>query len=300
MRTARCCLLLLLSGACDANVVDAVLEPLPMKDPDPVPDAGASGALGVAGSGSVVAGAGGEAGAPPEPNPLGESLLHRYSFDGESEQLVDSKGAAHGTAVGVLPDGSGQVTLAGDYTGQYVALPKGIISGLNAATIEAWLTWQGGHDWQRIFDFGNQVLAPDEQFNGTSYLFLTAMSTEDPTRNLARVLHAAYSPNGVENEDVCQASAPLPIGEPTHVALVIDPTRASMTLYQNGQPLETTGCAFTGSLSLIDDTNCWLGHSNFSRDRDLKGSFDEFRIYDVALTAEQIAASFSAGPDAKL
>jgi hypothetical protein len=56
--------------------------------------------------------------------------------------------------------------------------------------------------------------------------------------------------------------------------------------------------SFTGQLSQISDVNNWLGRSQYSNDPELNATFDEFRIYDVALTAAQIQTSATAGPDA--
>jgi hypothetical protein len=47
----------------------------------------------------------------------------------------------------------------------------------------------------------------------------------------------------------------------------------------------------------LNDVNNWLGRSNWTSDANFDGSFNEFRIYDQALTASEIAASFAAGPD---
>jgi hypothetical protein len=43
--------------------------------------------------------------------------------------------------------------------------------------------------------------------------------------------------------------------------------------------------------------NNWLGRSNWTTDSNFDGSFNEFRIYDTALTADQVAANTAAGPD---
>jgi len=49
------------------------------------------------------------------------------------------------------------------------------------------------------------------------------------------------------------------------------------------------------------DTNCFfLGRSLFASDAPLNGSIDEFRIYNAALSAAEIAASCRNGPDAVL
>jgi hypothetical protein len=266
MPTRALLLLLLCCSACEPSVVDAVESPAPVVLPEPE-------------------------------SPLTSSLLHRYGFEGDGARIIDSKGAAHGEAVGVALSGNGELLLAGERSAQFAELPNGMISGLSSATIEAWLTWQGGGAWQRIFDFGNSsagVGLPGA--TGTSYLFLTTQSADDATRNLPGALRAAYSQNGVNDEDICHGPAPFPIGPPTHVALVIEPASERMALYQDGQLL--ADCFLARPLSAIDDVNDWLGHSNFVADPDLNGSFDELRIYSAALTAAQLADSFAAGPDA--
>ncbi len=257
------------SVGCDANVVDAVRQPPPvpsMQVPVPI-------------------------------SPLGSSLIHRYSFDGNGNSVLDSKGAAHGQLIGPKLPGTGALPLAGARTGEYVNLPNGIVSGLNDATFEAWLTWNGGGSWQRIFDFGGSTAGEDLPAAGSSYLFLTASSSADTVRALLPSLRVAYSQNGVADEDTCNGPGPFPIGVTAHVAVVVDPAAGTMSLYQDGALLSE--CTLTRPLSAIDDVNNWLGRSNFNADEDLAGSYDEFRIYAAALTATEIADSFSAGPDAK-
>jgi Concanavalin A-like lectin/glucanases superfamily len=261
-------LFLLLLGAlgCDPTVVDAVREPTPLKQPVPV-------------------------------SPLESSLIHRYSFNGEGAVALDSKGAAHGEILGASLAGTGSLALAGSKTREYVNLPNGIVSGLSDATFEAWLTWDGGGAWQRIFDFGNSTKGEDTADAGSSYLFLTTNAATDSTRGLNSGLRVAYSQNGVGDEDVCFGTQPFPNGVPGHVAVVVDSTAETFALYQDGLPISE--CPLTRPLSAIDDVNNWLGHSNFSADVDLAARYAEFRIYSAALSARQISDSFKAGPDAK-
>lgn len=274
-------LLFLAAAACEPRVVDAVREPPPPIEVEvPVET--------------------------PPKNPLA-SLLHRYSFNGLGNVALDSIGAAPGPIVNASLTGTGSLTLTGAHSLEYVNLPNDIISGLNNATFEAWLTWGGGGPWQRIFDFGNSgggedmpVIVPgttSSTYSGTSYLFLTANAASDSNRGLDAGLRVAYSLNGVGDEDVCFGTEGLPKGVPTHVAVVIDSEAEKIALYQDGALVNK--CALSRPLSEIDDANNWLGRSNFTADQDLNASYDEFRIYTAALTAEQIAESFKFGPDAE-
>jgi hypothetical protein len=267
---------LLLLGAlgCDPNVVDAVREPPLVTEPVPV-------------------------------SPLESSLIHRYSFNGDGSSAVDSKNAAHGQILGGAElVGTGSLALSGGHSLEYVNLNNGIVSGLTDATFEAWLTWDGGGAWQRIFDFGNSVGGVDPptmtpsggSYAGTSYLFLTTNASLD-TPSGAGNLRVVYSLKGVADEDICFGSDPFPAHVPTHVAVVVDSSAKSIALYQDGELAKK--CDLTRPLSSIEDVNNWLGRSNFTADPDLGADYDEFRIYGAALTPEQIADSYRLGPDAK-
>ncbi len=265
MANQRLCVLLLCAAfGCAPNVVDAVTEPA--FAPPPLP-----------------------------PSPLEGQLIHRYSFDEAGSDVLDSKGAAHGTAVGTTQPGDGTLPLLGTTSNQYVNLPNRLISGLRDATFEAWLTWEGGMAWQRIFDFGTNVAGEDVSGStGTSYLFLTTAGiSQDP---LPSALRVAYSNNGVADETLCQGQAPFPVGVATQVAVVVNEAGQTLALFQDGVLLSEV--ALTRPLSAIEDVNNWLGRSNYIADDELAGSFDEFRIYGAALSPLELENSFAAGPNA--
>lgn len=264
-------LTLCLAFGCDANVVEAVRGAAPA----PLPTTSSM---------------------PPPPNPLETSLIHRYSFDGTGTEVRDLKGAAHGKVLATELPGTGQLPLEGERSGAYVDLPNYIISGLEDATFEVWVTWDGGSAWQRVFDFGNSTKGEDVPGYGTSYLFFTTTSSTDNLHKPAGTARLVYSQNGAEEEELCIAPEAFPIGVPTHLVAVINRSERRMAIYQDGAL--QTDCLLEQPLSAITDVNNWLGHSNYAADVDLAGTYDEFRIYGAALTAAQVSASFAAGPDA--
>jgi hypothetical protein len=75
---------------------------------------------------------------------------------------------------------------------------------------------------------------------------------------------------------------------------VIDDTQNEMRLYLNGSVSALTG--LNQSLVSLKDVNNWIGRSNYM-DGPLKATIDEVRIYNVALTPAQVAASSSFGPN---
>ncbi len=242
-------------------------------------------------------------------------LVHRYSFDGVGTTVLDSIGTANGAVVGASLTGQGTLTLVG-LTGdqaQYVVLPHGLLRELHDATFETWINWAGSaaHDgtrtpWQRIFDFGEGTSGIEgEQASGgdaLSYLFLTPQTeprtaTEAPSTRVA--YQVPHNPQSVYLETVINTS-PLPIDVETHVGVVIDSRARRISLFVNGTIVGATDLIQDDPLSYVYDINDWLGRSQFPADVGFTGTFLEFRIYAVALTAAQIQASYDAGPDVVL
>jgi hypothetical protein len=223
-----------------------------------------------------------------------DALVHRYAFDGSGTVVRDSLGGASGAVVNATLTGSGAVSLAGHMTDQYVDLPNGLISSLESVTLEAWLTWYGGPEWQRIFDFGNdQTGVEGSQGSGSTYLFLTPRITDDG----GRLVRAAYQRTSYPEVQL-DATRTLPSGTLTHVAVTFDAATKTFALYIDGglekaQVVELVPM----QLSAIDDINDWLGRSQYSADPQLGATIEEFRIYGVALSTAQIHTSFSAGPN---
>lgn len=221
-------------------------------------------------------------------------LRHRYSFDGTGTVVTDSAGNDDGALVNGALTGDGRLVLLGGVSDQYVALPPNLISRLGvSATIEAWVNWTGaGAPWQRIFDFGSSELGPGEQGTGVSYLFVT------PSNTINTHVRAAFTTAGPPEERTVNGPTPLPFNVPVQLALVIDGVAQTLALYQDGKLLDAPAPTVDTKLALLNDVNNWIGRSQFVADEEFQGTLDELRIYSAARSAEQIAAEFSAGPDA--
>jgi hypothetical protein len=227
---------------------------------------------------------------------LRDALIHRYSFAGSGTTVTDLVGDADGTVINTELNDSGTLELAGTTSDQYVDLPNGLVSGLVDASFEVWFTWNGStsnyDDWQRIFDFGSSDGNEGAQGVGTTYIFLSPRNGIVP-----KAIVFAYTINGSLAEIPVIASDPAQNGVVTHLVAVIDDNNDRLRLYVNGEPNPSQGVSFTGALSAINDVNNWLGRSQYSPDREFGGSLHEFRIYNAALSAEQIQVSYAAGPD---
>jgi hypothetical protein len=217
---------------------------------------------------------------------LKNGIIHRYSFEGAGTEVNDSIGESHGTIEngGLMSDG----VLTLDGIDQYVSFPAGMISSLTNTTFEAWFTWNGGADYQRIMDFGDSMGSPAQ---GHSYLYLAASKNSGGPGS-------GFSLAGNAAEVATDATNVLSAGTPYHIVLVVDEDGGAFNLYVNSA--FQNGIAFTSSLANINDVNGYLGRSLFEADAYLNGVIDEFRIYDVALTSSQIAYSYAQGPESDI
>ncbi|MEX2212570.1 MAG: LamG-like jellyroll fold domain-containing protein [Phycisphaeraceae bacterium] len=214
---------------------------------------------------------------------------HRYSFNGDAN---DSIGGANLTLVNGASVVGGQLVLANNgtnnnaATGQYAELPDGLISGLDGnATFEAWIVRTAdGNNWQRIIDFGG----------GTGeYLFVSPKAGIGGPEGEPALLELKDDSNAVGVQRA--AAAEIPIGSLVQVVAVVDELSNQMRLYVDGTLVSTAGLAGF-DLGNLNDTQNWLGRSQFA-DAFFAGNFEEFRIYNVALTDAQVLGNFLAGPN---
>ena len=205
-------------------------------------------------------------------------LRHRYSFKSDAG---DSVGHADGTLQGAAVIHEGQVFLNGT-KGTFVNLPGGLIAGYPAVTFEFWATLGTNGNWARVFDQGStngNRGGHDLYFcahSGSRDFRLTIMDPH-PTERVVTI------PGNLDNQtNIC-------------VACVLDPASGFMGIYTNGV-LAGSRQGLT-SLSSVDTNFFFLGRSLFATDAPLNGSIDEFRVYNVPLSPEAIAASFKNGPN---
>jgi hypothetical protein len=199
---------------------------------------------------------------------------HLLFDEGSGSSAADASGNAHtGTLVNAA-------WAAGHLTGNavslngstaYVSLPSDLLIDVADCTIAAWVFWNGGSSWQRIFDFGA---------GQGRYMFLS------PRSNTGTIRFAITTNNGV-GEQAIVGTAALPSGVWTHVAVTL--TSASGTLYVNGVAVDTNAAMTTAPFRMSSTNQNWLGRSQYSADPYFNGLIDEFRIYNGVLTAAQIA-----------
>jgi hypothetical protein len=79
--------------------------------------------------------------------------------------------------------------------------------------------------------------------------------------------------------------------------IVIDGAAKKLHLFIDGQEAADAVDLGDNTLDKVNPTHCWLGRSGFDADPGLSAAISEFRVYDNALTADEVAAMYKAGAD---
>jgi hypothetical protein len=147
------------------------------------------------------------------------------------------------------------------------------ISQLTSSTFALWVNWSaGGGAWQRVFDFGKGTNA---------YMFLCPrLDTSGPMR-------FAITTGGSEAEQRVTAPTALPGGW-HHVAVVIDAAAHTTRLYLDGNVVAANTATTLTPGALGQTTQNWLGRSQYSGDAYYQGLIDDMRVYNRALSADEI------------
>lgn len=237
------------------------------------------------------------------------ALIHRYSFndtagDASGATLTDSIGGANGIVRGdgATFTGSGlSLPGGGSGTAAYGDLPNNLISTQTAVTLEGWVSVNdGGNVWARVFDFGSsnsaEVIGPGGGGVGTDYLLLSASRGTDYNAQRIEVRNEDPAGGGIATFDSGVATT---FGQAFHFAVAWENDgdgTSTINYWRDGIHLTIDGDVGS-ELGDLNDVNNWLGRSNWTADANLNGTFDEFRIYDSALSGAEVAASLAAGPD---
>ena len=234
------------------------------------------------------------------------ALKHRYSFDNPAGDatgatVVDSISGSNGTVLGAnavftgttldLPGGSSA-------SAGYMDLPNGMISSLTAVTFEGWVTIDSTDQaWARLFDFGTtsegEHTGPGGGGSGVNYLYLSAAVNANYNS------HRFEMSAGVSDDIFTDAGTPTVVGEEYHFLVTVENDGEGGMIgrwWKNGVQI-VFGDTADVELSAVQDVNNWLGRSNWTGDANLNGQFNEFRIYDHAMTPLEAQISYQLGPE---
>ena len=166
--------------------------------------------------------------------------------------------------------------LTGGDSGPYLKLPDGILNGHDAVTISMWVNLSTDNGYQRIWDFGNDT---------TSYMYLLSDGGNEGFIGYA----AAITTGGWSKETGIQKGTNISKNRWVLTTVVMD--GSTMSLYENGTLIGTKDTGIKVS-DLGATVGNYIGKGQFN-DNPTEGQFAEVKIFDKALSAEEVAAMYT-------
>ena len=213
-----------------------------------------------------------------------QSLTHRYSFFNEPNGSIvatDLVASANGTLKGSAAITGGELMLNGSI-GTYLNLPAGLISGYSAVTIETWASFGALPVNCFFWGFGST----DSSGAGEDYVFCAPEA--------GRIAITGVDP-GWEDEQNASTAINWSSQTNVHIVAVFNPPANSLALYTNGV-LAAINNAITTPISAVNDVYSYIGRSLYTVDPYAPLDVAEFRIYNGALSAQQVALDAASGP----
>lgn len=195
-----------------------------------------------------------------------EPEIAQYNFSNPgSNEAADSSGSNLSAQLkgNAVQTNDGKLALDGNDS--YVELSP-LIADAEDFTFSAWVNWQGGVAWQRIFDIGES--------NGKNMFF----TPSDGSGKLRFTIHDG------SDQDIT-ADGPLAANEWVHLAVTLEGNTGK--LYVNGELAGTNDAITTNPLDILGDIN-YLGRSRYGADPYFRGQMDDVMVYRKALGDAEI------------
>ncbi|MBW5448253.1 hypothetical protein GE107_19590 [Cohnella sp. CFH 77786] len=234
----------------------------------------------------------------PGPQPSAGPVVH-YSFDAAQGSVVpDMSGNEHDAALvgGATINPSDRVGETGgsvelDGVSGYVELPRNLIRDLNLekATFATWVKMDKNQANQRIFEFASETgrtvnrntmyLSPRGDSGKPEFAVVTPFT--EKFANTSALLGANY-------KYALRSASAMPEQTWQHVAVTIDGFHA--VFYLNGVPVATSSTFNVEPRMLLETTMNFIGKSSNASHSLFDGKFDDFRIYNRALSEEEVGS----------
>lgn len=206
------------------------------------------------------------------------ALIAHYTFEESLEDLTGNH--MHGAFLDsptFLTAKKGELrdkALTLDGSSDYMQLPTALATH-KEMTIAMWVRWKGNGSNQRIFDFGN---------GDNQYMYLTANAASNKMR-------FGMKNNGEEQYiDISKLST----YQWKHVTITI--SNDSITAYIDGEQKAATADITIRPADFNPIFN-YIGRSQFRNHSMLKGDIDDLRIYNYALSADEVNALYAEACD---
>lgn len=213
---------------------------------------------------------------------IGETaLVGRYVFDGTAQDR--SRNSHHATLRGtgaeyVADERFGRVLSLPGGSGGYVEIPGDALKGLDSVSVTGWVYLRSDRAWQRFFDFGQ---------SDASYFFCTPVGGEVDDGYRARITALGW------NEEQGPVAQRIATNVWVHLAVVLDSSRHTLSTYADGQKVGQVTNVNLNLEPVLDAAGAnhfYLGKSQFAADPNLDAKVFDFRLYQIALTDQQVAA----------
>ncbi|MFF1360883.1 family 43 glycosylhydrolase [Streptomyces sp. NPDC058297] len=206
-----------------------------------------------------------------------DGLVAHWPLDTSAD---DTSGhGCHGTATGDISWAEGALVLGG--ASGHIKLPDNMLSGVDAVTVAAdvWVDSDQATPYF-LYGFGNTASATGY---GNGYLFATGGSTSSGFR-------AALSDGNWSKEQETNANSGLEHGRWTNVTYTVDGDTA--LLYLDGVVVarNTAITLMPSDIGGGRTTANYLGRSQYTSDHTPKGRLRDVRLYNRALSDDEIAA----------
>lgn len=223
-------------------------------------------------------------------------LARRWSFNGadETANLTDSVGGTVASKIGTavaFTDGEAVMTGDGNNAGS-LNLGKGLL-GTGDVSIEFWATRTGTPHWARVFDYGSD----------TANYFLLAWNYGTTNNRIQFILRK----DGSDKVLVDKSDTVFADNVKYHIVVTVkanaDGTstirlvRTNVANSSDKRDYTSTSQADWTIRKLIGG-NFYIGHSQWSSDKNANAKYDEVRIWNGILSDAAIALSYAKGPDA--
>jgi hypothetical protein len=205
------------------------------------------------------------------PSSLSQGLVLHYPMNGDAQDASGNN--LHGTlSGGVTPVadrfGNSEGALQFNGTNGHIDVPDGVYFDGSSFSVSAWINKQANNNFSRLFDFGNG------QQNNNILAFLTS-----GTNGRSGVQN--YSTNSAQATTVTPSAQPL--NQWFHFAYVWETGLAR--IFINGvQVIQGVQNAPVNVLRTLN----YIGRSNWPNDAYANARFDDFRIYNRAITPVEI------------
>lgn len=197
-----------------------------------------------------------------------------YPFDGSLKDSTVNRYDGTAISTPVFADDETRNKVLKMSGNNFVQLPTNCVN-YSRLSISTWIYWNGGDDWQRIFDFGC-----DEGH----CMFLTPRSGDRTFRFAIK--------NGAEEQILEVASTSKLLRKWVHVVVTMGDNEVA--LYLNGEKVKSSAQINIRPADFMPYIN-YIGRSQYLADPLFNGMIDDFSVYNYEMDEEEIRKIYESG-----